>query len=143
MIWFCHFCQKKLFFVLGVAHWDHIFAKVGQKNSNFQGFQQKNFRATEFQLKSSISIESLNIFHWKPAKYIQMGLVLGQNLGQIRPNFMKKVKKQTLSIMFFHILHGEYLLKQKVVLVQILEWKFKANQLEMLYSKHVQGKIFT
>ena len=56
-----------------------------------------------------------------------MGVVLGQNLGQIRPNVVKKIKKQALSISFFHILHGEYLLKLKVVVVQILEWKFKAN----------------
>ena len=56
-----------------------------------------------------------------------MGVLLGQNLGQIRPNIMKKVKKQALSISFFHILHGEYLLKQKVVVVQIIEWKFNAN----------------
>ena len=54
-------------------------------------------------------------------------MVLGQNLGQIRPNVVKKVKKQALSISFFHILHGEYLLKQKVVVVQIIEWKFNAN----------------
>ena len=40
---------------------------------------------------------------------------------------VKKVKKQALSVSFFHILHGEYLLKQKVVVVQVLEWKFKAN----------------
>ena len=37
-------------------------------------------------------------------------------MGQIRPNVMKKVKEQ-----------GEYLLKQKVVVVQITEWKFEAN----------------
>ena len=42
---------------------------------------------------------------------------------------MKKVKKQPLSISFFHILPGEHLLKEKVVVVYtiILEWKFKAN----------------
>ena len=40
---------------------------------------------------------------------------------------MKKVKKQALSLSVFHILHGEYVLKQKVVVLQILEWKFKAN----------------
>ena len=54
-------------------------------------------------------------------------MVLGQNLGQIRSNVVKKVKKQALSIRFFHILHGEYLLKQKVVVVHIPEWKVKAN----------------
>ena len=42
-----------------------------------------------------------------------MGVVLGQNLGQIRFNVVKKVKKLALSLGFFHILIGEYLLKQK------------------------------
>ena len=47
-----------------------------------------------------------------------MGVVLGQNLGQIRFNVVKKVKKLTLSLGFFHILLREYLLKQKVVVVK-------------------------
>ena len=55
-----------------------------------------------------------------------MGLVLGQNLGQIRSNVVKKVKKQAISLGFFHILLGEYLLKQKVVVVKSPEWKFMA-----------------
>ena len=55
-------------------------------------------------------------------------MTFGQNLGQIRSNVVKKVKKQAFSISFFNVLHGEeYLLKQKVVVVQILESKFKAN----------------
>ena len=53
-----------------------------------------------------------------------MGMVLGQNLGQIRPNVVKKVKKQALSIGFVHILHGDYLLKEKAEVVQTTEWKF-------------------
>ena len=40
---------------------------------------------------------------------------------------MKKVKKQVLSIGFFHILHGEYLLKQKILVAHTSEWKLKAN----------------
>ena len=40
---------------------------------------------------------------------------------------MKKVKKQSLSIGFFCILHREYLLKQKVMVVETPVWKFKAN----------------
>ena len=40
---------------------------------------------------------------------------------------MKKVKKLALSIGFFRILYGEYLLKHKVVVVQTSEWKFKTN----------------
>ena len=63
----------------------------------------------------------LVLFHWKSAKKIKVGLVLGQNLSQIRPNVVKKVKKQALPISFFHILHREYLLKQKVVVAQTLE----------------------
>ena len=48
-------------------------------------------------------------------------------LGQIRPNVVKKVKKWALLIVFIHILHGEYLLKQKIVVLQTYEWKFKEN----------------
>ena len=53
-------------------------------------------------------------------------MVLGQNLGQFRLNVVKKVKKQALSLGFFHILLGEYLLKQKVVIIKSPEWKFMA-----------------
>ena len=42
-----------------------------------------------------------------------MGRVLEQNLGQIRSNVLKKVRKLSLSIGFSHILHGEYILKQE------------------------------
>ena len=52
---------------------------------------------------------------------------MGQNLGQIRPNVVKKVKKWALSIVFFHTLHREYLLKQIIVVVQTSEWKSKKN----------------
>ena len=55
-----------------------------------------------------------------------MGVVLGQNLGQIRFDVVKKVKKQAISLGFFHILLGEYLLKQKVEVVKSPEWKFMA-----------------
>ena len=41
-------------------------------------------------------------------------------------NVVKKVKKQAISLGFFHILLGEYLLKQKVVVVKPPEWKFMA-----------------
>ena len=41
-------------------------------------------------------------------------------------NIVKKVKKQAISLGFFHILLREYLLKQKVVVVESPEWKFMA-----------------
>ena len=53
-------------------------------------------------------------------------MLLEQNLGQIMSNIVKKVKKQAISLGFFHILLGEYLLKQKVVVVKPPEWKFMA-----------------
>ena len=46
--------------------------------------------------------------------------------AHIRFNVVKKVKKQAISLAFFHILHGEYLLKQKVVVLKSREWKFMA-----------------
>ena len=54
------------------------------------------FGNTGFQLKLQILIESLDIFNWKAAKKIKMGVSLWQNLGQIRSNVVKKVKKQAL-----------------------------------------------
>ena len=53
-------------------------------------------------------------------------MVLGQNLGQIMSNVVKKVKKKTISSGFFHILLGDYLLKQEAVVVKPTEWKFMA-----------------
>ena len=84
------------------------------------------FRTTGFQLTFLILIEFPNIFHWKPAKKIRVVVVLGQNLGQIRSNVVKKVKKQAISLGFFHILLGDYLLKQEAVVVKPPEWKFIA-----------------
>ena len=90
---------------MSVAHGDPIFAQVGLKT-------------TGFQLKFLILIEFPDILHWKPAKKIKLGVVLGQNLGQIMSNVMKKVKKQAISLGFFHILFGDYLLKQEAVVVK-------------------------
>ena len=53
--------------------------------------------------------------------------MVGQNLGQIRSNVVKKRKKPELSIVFPHILHGKYILKQEKVVVQTHEYKFKAK----------------
>ena len=53
-------------------------------------------------------------------------MFLGQNLGQIMSNVLKKVKKQAISLGFLHILHGYYLLKQEAVVAKPTEWKFMA-----------------
>ena len=47
--------------------------------------------------------------------------MLGQNLGQIRSNVVKKRKKPELSIVLPHILQGKYILKQEKVVVQTHE----------------------
>ena len=53
-------------------------------------------------------------------------MVLGQNLGQIMSNVVKKVKKQAISLGFFHILLGDYLLKQEAMVLKPPEQKFMA-----------------
>ena len=42
-------------------------------------------------------------------------------------NVVKNIKKQAISLgVFFHILLGDYLLKQESVVVKPSEWKFMA-----------------
>ena len=53
-------------------------------------------------------------------------MVLGQNLGQMMSNIVIEVKKEAISLGFFHILLGEYLLKQKEVVIKPPEGKFMA-----------------
>ena len=79
--------------------------KLGQKVAIFGRFSKKDFRTTGFKLKLLISNKSLNIFQWKPAKKIKLGVVLGQNLGQIKSNVVKKIKKQALSMIFFFMFY--------------------------------------
>ena len=64
----------------------------------FKGFSIFFSRITGFQLKSFILIESHSL---ETSKNIKVGVVLGQSLGQVRSNVVKKVKKQGLSIGFF------------------------------------------
>ena len=55
-------------------------------------------------------------------------MVLGQNVGQIMTNAVKKSKERGIINSFFcHILHGGYLLKQKEVIAQTPEWKSKSK----------------
>ena len=54
------------------------------------------------------------------SKKIKLGVVLGQNVGQIMSNVVKKVKKQVISLGFTR----DYLLKQEAVVVKLPEWKF-------------------
>ena len=55
---------------------------------------------------------------------------------------MKKVRKLALSIVFSYILHGEYILKQDVVVVQTSEWKLKANIARNATFRGHEGHFF-
>ena len=92
----------------------------------FRGFS-KNFSElpTGFQSEFLILIESPKTEHISlETNKKSLGVVLGQNLGQIMSN-VKKVKTGNI-IRFFHILLGDYLLKQEAVIVKPPEWKFMA-----------------
>ena len=52
---------------------------------------------------------------------------LGTKFGPNEVQWVEKVKKLSLPIGFFHLLHRESILKQEVVVVLTPEWKFKAN----------------
>ena len=61
------------------------------------------------------------------SKEIKVGAVCGKIWAKLGPVCEKSKETGIINKFFFHILHGVYLLKQKVVVVQILERKFKAN----------------
>ena len=85
-------------------------------------------------------IESPNIFHWKPAENT-IWASRKHNLGQIRSNVVKRVDTGIIN-RFFHIFHGEYILKQEIVVVQILEWKFRRKIARNVIFEGHQGQIF-
>ena len=58
--------------------------------------------------------------------FSELGVVLGQNLGKIMSNVVKKVKKQVISLGFFSYFTWDNLLKQEAVVVKPYEWKFMA-----------------
>ena len=59
------------------------------------------------------------------SKKNQIGCGLGAKFG---PNYVQccEKSKETGNIRFFHILPGDYLLKQEAVVVKPSEWKFMA-----------------
>ena len=116
MICFCYFCSK---ICLLIWVWSIQFLEV----------LPIFFRTTGLQLNLLILIEFSNIFHWEAANNKKKDWVLSWSevWAKLGPMLWKKEKKLPLSISFSHILHGEYILKQEVVVVQTPEWKFKAN----------------
>ena len=93
MICCCYFCPQNFFFILWVAHNDSFFcANCGKKSNFFKALPIFFFfRTAGVQHKVLILIGFPNIFHWKPAKKPRKWVwSMGQNLGQIGSNVVKK-----------------------------------------------------
>ena len=91
---------------------------------------QDGYLLTGFQIKFLILIEFPShyiLIDWKPAKKNQIRCGLGAKFG---PNYVQccEKSKETGNIIrfFFHILLGDYLLKQEAVVVKLPKWQFIA-----------------
>ena len=71
-----------------------------------------------------------------------MGVVLGQNLGKVMSNVVKKAKKQVISLVFFSYFTWDYLLKQEAMVVKPPEWKFLAIISRIPNFKDVRANFF-
>ena len=58
-----------------------FFVKIGPKKQFFQGFVNFFFRTSGLQHQLLILIESPNIFNWKSAKEMKVGVVFGAKFG--------------------------------------------------------------
>ena len=85
-----------------------FFVQVGPKNSNFRGFTNF-FQNYSIEHNLLILIESPIIFHWKSAKNSKVAVVLETKSGPDLVQCCEKIKKLSLSVGFFHILHEEYI----------------------------------
>ena len=120
MIWFCYFCKKNCFLLWAWPMGTTFLNKLGKKMVIFRGFSKIFLELLDSNQSYQYQLNPQTCFTRNLAKKFKVGVALGQNLGQ-RPNVVKKIKKWALSIAFFHILHGEYLLKQKIVVLQTSE----------------------
>ena len=127
MIFFCYFCQKSCFWLWVWPIWPLFCANWTQKKQFFRGFTIFFPRTIGLQHKLLILIESTYIFHSKSQKKGKWVWFLVQNNGQIRPNVMKKQRNWHFNRVFFHIFHELYIWKQKVVGIEIPEWKLKTK----------------
>ena len=93
-----------------MAHNDPFSIQIGSKKTIFKRFYQLFFffKTAGFQHNLLILIVSSNIFIGNQSKKVKWVWSLGQTLGQIRSNVVKKAKE-----LVFHILHEAYIYKQK------------------------------
>ena len=136
MICFCHFCKKKkknlygpywpLFCVSWAQKWQflEVLAKIFQ--NYWITIKVININWIPQHISLETSKKKKNKKTKKATKKNQVWS-LGKIWAKLGKMLWKEVKKLTLSIVFSHNLHGEYISKQEVVVVQTPEWKFKAN----------------
>ena len=70
------------------------------------------------------------------------GCDLGAKFGPNEAQCCEKSKETGIINKFFHISHGEYLLKQKLVVLQTPQWKFKADVARIVTSEEPLGPNF-
>ena len=116
MICFCYFCQKSLPF------W--AWPIMGSKKQFLRGFT--NYFSELLDATHVIDIESPNIFHWKSPKKVKWVWSLGQNLGQIGFNVVKKKTKKRYFNGFFSYFAWGIHLQLRSMVIEIAEWKLKA-----------------
>ena len=102
-----------------------VLHKLDRKIVIFRGFG-KIFQNYWIPIKFLILIKFPNILHWKPAKKKAIWVWSWDKIWAKLCSMLKKLKKQAISLGFFHILLGDYLLKQKAVVLKPPEWKFMA-----------------
>ena len=73
--------------------------KLDPKN-NFLEVLDLGFGSAGLQHKLLTLIESPNVFHWKSTKKVKCVWSVGQNLGQILYNVVRKQRKTGISVVF-------------------------------------------
>ena len=117
---FCYFYQKNFFFILGVVHNDPFFMQIGSKKTIFQRFYQLfsellDFRAQVINIIIVSSKHTYFIGNW--SKRVKWVWYLGQNMGKIRSNVMKKTKSKELVFQWVFFLFSMYTFTSKKVRV--------------------------
>ena len=128
MICFCYFCPSEIFSILGMVHNDPFSVQIGSKKTILNRFYQLFFRTAGLQHKLFKLVVSPNILHWKSAKKVKWVWSLGQYLGQIRSNVVKKKQINWYFNGVFFIFCMRYTFASKnLVVIEIPEWKLKTK----------------
>ena len=141
MILFSYFCQKNCFPFGAWSIISPFLCKLGPK-INFQEVLHTFFTTTLLQHKLLMLIESLNIFHWKSAKKGKCVWSVGQNLGEILYNDVKKTKKNCYFNGFFWYFAWGIHLQVRISVIEIPEWKSKAKLARTIIFEENHDDVF-